>query len=178
MIAGTMLCAGCKPVSVPGEPVGHFSIVGTLRENTCGQQAVPAKNPLLFEVELRRKDSQAFWIQRGQPAVSGSISPAGHFTFSATSSWVAIAADQSIGYVGCAISQGDTIEGTLLSEQEQDSDAGFSAESWTGTEHLEMTPVMGSNCAPALGSEGGAFSTLPCSVRYDLLGTLLAGTGG
>ncbi len=178
---------GCQPKKLPGEPIGIYHVVGTLVDNECGSQAVPAENPLVFRVELRADGEKAYWHRADLPVVSGILIPStGRFLFSAQSVWTAIAADPNLDYPGCTLNQQDTIEGTLeasdeSSEDVQDdagSDAGLDTDEWTGTERIEMTPAAGSNCLPALITAGGGFQSLPCSINYDLLGTLLPESGG
>jgi hypothetical protein len=74
--------AGCvKPGGQSGELVGSYAIDGALTDNTCGQAALPAKNPLLYTTELRAQDGAATWRVQKQGSASGSLGSAGDFHF-------------------------------------------------------------------------------------------------
>lgn len=185
IVAAIILFAsiGCKPATLPGRSLGAYAVVGTLKTNECGTQAVPAYDPLVFEVELRYDGQQAYWHREGLPAVAGAITADGAFTFSIETTWTAIPADQNAGYAGCFIAQQDTILGKISLDADEQSDAsnddaGALNESWSGTEDVQMTPTPGSDCQAALLPLGGSFHQLPCGVHYDLLGTRLAKAGG
>lgn len=173
----------CKPAKLPGQSLGVYAITGSLTTNECGNQAVPAINPLVFEVELRYDGQQAYWHREGLPMVSGAISAAGAFTFQTQNTWTAIAADAVSGYAGCFIAQQDTIHGTVSLDSYNQADASdqnspTANTSWSGQQVIQMSPVSGSDCQPAMLHAGGSFHELPCSIHYDLLGTRLANAGG
>lgn len=183
--AGVVLLSsiGCTPAKLPGRSLGVYGVVGTLKSNECGNQAVPAANPLVFQVELRYDGQQAYWHREGLPAVAGAVTADGKFTFSIQTTWTAIPADPNFGYVGCFIAQQDTILGKVSLDDEEQSDAanddaGVLNESWSGTEDIQMSPTAGSDCQAALLPLGGSFNQLPCGVHYDLLGTRLGKAGG
>ena len=66
---------------LPGELVGVYAIEGALTKNECGDEALPAADPLAFDVELRREDGTGYWLQGMPPARSGLLSNDGHFSF-------------------------------------------------------------------------------------------------
>jgi hypothetical protein len=65
----------------PGELVGVYSIEGALTQNECGDDALPAANPLLFDVELREEDGTGYWLQGMPPAWPGTLTEDGVFRF-------------------------------------------------------------------------------------------------
>jgi hypothetical protein len=65
----------------PGELVGVYAIEGALTENECGTDALPAADPLSFDVELREEDGTGYWLQGMPPAWPGLLSEDGVFTF-------------------------------------------------------------------------------------------------
>ena len=65
----------------PGELVGVYAIEGALTKNECGNDALPAADPLSFDVELRKKDGTGYWLQGMPPAWPGLLSEDGAFSF-------------------------------------------------------------------------------------------------
>jgi hypothetical protein len=79
-LAGTAACA--MPSELPGERVGSYAIEGALTENSCGSQALPAADPLKFNVELRQDDQgQGVWMRGMPPGHPGKLEADGHFRF-------------------------------------------------------------------------------------------------
>lgn len=65
----------------PGELVGVYAIEGALTKNECGTEALPAADPLSFDVELRKQDGTGYWLQGMPPAWPGLLSEDGAFSF-------------------------------------------------------------------------------------------------
>lgn len=76
-----LLAVACAKVTPPGELVGAYHIDGELLENTCGQSALPAMDPLSYDVELRRDEAgRGIWL-RMPPAHYGRLEDGGTFSF-------------------------------------------------------------------------------------------------
>ena len=74
----------------PGELVGAYHIEGALLENSCGSAAVPAADPLRFDVEIRDDDGTGLWV-RVPPPRSGRFDDDGEFRFEVQSTYAASA---------------------------------------------------------------------------------------
>lgn len=179
-----LLVSACTPV-YPGESDGDFHLVGELQENSCGETALPAVDPLVFDVELRSDGSgQAFWRRPSSPAVSGTVHE-GSYHFRFRSAISVYPGDEVAGTVGCALIQDEIIE--LATRQpdvgdggvEGGGDAGAGADDagavgptlLVGTDEVTLTVAPGYDCSATLGSNGGPFIALPCGVRYSLSGS-------
>jgi hypothetical protein len=68
----------------PGELVGEYAIRGTLLENTCGDEALPANERLDFTVQIRDDGVQALWLLN-PPARPGTLADDGQFDFESES---------------------------------------------------------------------------------------------
>src|SRR6476646_5957698 len=69
------------PSELPGEHVGAYSVSGELTENSCGSAAIPAVDPLQFEVELRDDQGTGLWLRGAPPARQGKLEGDGAFRF-------------------------------------------------------------------------------------------------
>jgi hypothetical protein len=72
---------------LPGELVGVYAIEGALTKNECGDEALPAIDPLTFDVELRREGGTGYWLQGMPPARTGILSDDGAFSFESEQSY-------------------------------------------------------------------------------------------
>jgi hypothetical protein len=80
---------GCAmPEEPPGELVGAYHVDGALTENTCGSDALPAADPLSFDVQIRKdKNGGGLWLQGSPPARPGKLDEDGAFSFQAESTY-------------------------------------------------------------------------------------------
>jgi hypothetical protein len=185
--------AACTPPDYPGESRGFYHVVGVLRGNSCGA-AVPALNPLVFDVEVRGDGGQGFWRRASIAPVSGVLRDDNTFEFIVPSRVGVTAPRPEIGDPGCVLDQHERMTGALKGNHTSSStdgaitdsgvdDAGVDAatgESATidhapkleGSSVIALSPSAGSSCAGVLVAQGGVFSALPCSVDYALDGTL------
>lgn len=121
-----LLVLGCwgQGEEPPGEPVGTFSAVGFMVEQSCGA-AVPAPDPLELDFQLRSESNgRAYWQRLGGAMFAG-IEQEGEFTFQVSQSWMVVEPDRFRGFVGCSVTQRDVftfVVDTL--DVEIDSDAG------------------------------------------------------
>jgi hypothetical protein len=65
----------------PGELLGSYHVEGELMVNECGSEALPAADPLSFDVQIRRDARMGYWLQGMPPARPGSIGDDGSFSF-------------------------------------------------------------------------------------------------
>ncbi len=183
----------CKPAAQPGTPVGNFAITGTLQDNACGDGFQPELS-IVFNAELRRADSVAYWKMGDRPATSGTIDANGNFRFRSQSLIEYWPADPANGIVGCRLLQTETISGRVNALDESDvsdagrvdagvaqadsgrSDAGRRdagrAESMelSATNTIDIAASPGSDCSPAVAYAGGPFTSLPCRASFSLDG--------
>jgi len=121
-IVALALMLGCSP-AYPGEVDGTFDMVGSLDQNTCGDTALPAANPLLFRIELRSDGTgQAFWRRPETPVVAGTQID-GTYRFRFVTGLPIYAADEVAGTPGCALLQEEVVE--LVPEVSRDLDGGL-----------------------------------------------------
>lgn len=190
---------GCqKPASkASGLLVGVYAIDGALIENTCGQAALPAVDPLRFEVEIRRNDQVGYWQIAKQPQQMGEIEDDGEFRFleeqTKLVSKMRVARsdlepgdfaqggeDFDLKTTTCAMKIRETIEGTLArtfvlndaGEPELDDTEKRPKHDLTGDNRIEVSATDDSNCSASLAAFGGPFENLPCIAHYTLSGDL------
>ncbi|MFW5926209.1 MAG: hypothetical protein ACOCV4_08570 [Myxococcota bacterium] len=188
---GVLVGSACTP-EYPGETAGTFTVTGRLDENTCGSDAVPAADPLVFDVELRREDGQAWWRRPDAPLVDGTVDADGVYRFRFQQ--VITVLEPDAGQPGCALEQSDQVEvslteiardaGTTDAEttatdaettttdaETTTTDAGAPPSTLEGQQHVEMAPTAGSDCQSILATAGGPFHALPCTIVYTLEGS-------
>lgn len=184
------LSTACKPAAQPGTPVGNFAITGTLQDNACGDGFQPELS-IVFNAELRRADSVAYWKMGDRPATSGTIDANGNFRFRSQSLIEYWPADPANGIVGCRLLQTETISGRVNALGASDVDASDASRADAGVaqgdagrgdagraESMELSAINtidiaaspGSDCSPALAVAGGPFTTLPCRASFSLDG--------
>lgn len=193
------VAGACTP-EYPGEPVGSFHVVGALVDNTCGASAVPAFDPIVFDVEVRADRGQGFWRRPMLPVVSGTYGSDGTFRFSTVAQTKLLDPIEELGLPGCYVTQTEVVSGRVRPEDldggaqadagdastpadggatvdagaNDDSDAGAGSMALEGDNTVELAPIAGSACSAATSAEGGPFLALPCSLHYSLSGTLRA----
>lgn len=181
---------------LPGDLVGDYAVTGTLVDHTCGEQALPAADPMRFDVELREDNGQGFWIVQ-PPAHTGTLSPDGAFHFESESTQLLsadrvgvsepdpereadpeLAADPErfeamTARAQCTLRIHETIRGTV---HRPDADAGTNdvEADLTGENEIQVRAAADTDCDFALEAQGGIWEQLPCRVSYDLAGVLLA----
>ncbi|MFW6051193.1 MAG: hypothetical protein ACODAU_08460 [Myxococcota bacterium] len=178
-LAVPAFCAlsACVP-EYSGEPVGTYEVTGALEENACGSQAVDARDPVMFRVEVRREGDRAWWRRPDAPLVEGTVDADGVYSFRSQARRTVIEPDPDAGDPGCVVEQAETVEARLLGT---DADAGTPEAGMgdaaapptmlEGTHVIDLSPVAGSDCTAALAVSGGPFRALPCNVDYTLAGS-------
>lgn len=181
--------AGCKKFlqqEYPGDSLGKFRVHGSLVEQSCGSAAIMPRDPLEFDVELRRDGATAYWRLAGQPAKSGHYdADTFQFTFQFATSYPLRPADELQMLGPCTLGQVEEVTGTVppLETPAGDASAYDAAEAydagdgdggaaverhWTGENTITFAPTSGSDCSDVIGTDSGHFQSLPCRVRYEL----------
>jgi hypothetical protein len=76
------------PKEAPGTLIGAYHIEGALTENSCGSDALPAADPLTFDVQIRKdKQGGGLWLRGMPPARPGRLGEDGSFSFEAESAF-------------------------------------------------------------------------------------------
>lgn len=162
----------------PGEPVGVFEASGLMVEQSCGA-AIPAPDPLELDFELRTEEGgRAYWQSPGGPIFAG-VRNADEYTFTVSQSWTVIEPDRFRSYVGCSVTQRDTLAVAVEALEDPDEggedrtaeEADLAVFEVSGSQMTEIAPVAGSDCTPAVAALGGEFQSLPCRVEYVVTGT-------
>lgn len=187
LLVVALALAGCE-ASYPGEPVGSFDVTGQLEANTCGTDALPARSPIRFPVEIRERSGEAFWRRAEKPLVSGVVVEDRTYRFAVGSEVDLIAPDPDFGIPGCSLTQLETVT-VALSEAPDASDGGAEDAGvgdagsdgsdggapvplvLAGDNTIELIPTPGSDCTAATLAGGGPFLALPCRVEYALDGS-------
>jgi hypothetical protein len=194
LIGLPLLVLGCwgQGEEPPGQPIGTFNAVGFMVEQSCGA-AIPAPDPLDLDFELRSEfNGRAYWRRLGGSMFAG-VERDGEYTFQVSQSWMVIEPDRFRGFVGCSVTQRDiftflveTVEvdietdGGVADGGAEDAGTDEASEpdagpapillTLTGSQTTEITPLIGSDCTPAVAALGGPFLSLPCRVEYVLTG--------
>lgn len=133
----------CMQNQLPGEPVGTYRVTGQLEQNSCGSTAVPAADPLQFEVQILDDDGSGVWALDDNPFVYGDLTEEGDFSFKTETSYAleqnevqpATTDEEEIARLlsperesqpsPCVLVQVETVEGTLNKQEEgEEEDAG------------------------------------------------------
>ncbi len=157
LAAGAPLACDEKPL--PGTLLGTYAVVGQPQTNTCG---LASPNPWKFNVELSEDGQILYWSwMDGTPPVSTALSAGTQGTIMASQVENVDATDAGPG--PCNMERDDSIAITLA--------AGSPPPTFSGTVTYQFAVSAGANCADQLGSAGGQYATLPCSVSYTITAT-------
>jgi len=175
-----VLALACAP-QYPGDPVGTFDVTGALVANSCGHEAVPALDPVEFPVELRARQTQAYWRRGGARLVSGYMDHDGVYHF-LNSTRIPAPAVQTEDGPGCTLVREETLEIRVLAASEdggEPEDAANMASTappsaLAGQHTIDIRPDRDSACSPLLVTQGGPFDALPCRIEYELVGAARA----
>lgn len=177
---------GSQDSKKPGEPLGTFALSAAVDDNsTCAELAASAPRPWGFPVELRHDATKVYWITASGP-ITGSLDKAkGAFSFSTTQNINVHAADKAKGLGACTMIRTDSFAGSFAGDPA--SDAGGAT--LTGSLRYGYVVAPGSDCRDLIDGglasadplaaydpnpqpvAHGAFSSLPCFVRFDVTGT-------
>lgn len=186
IILSAILYGGCERTELPGNLVGRYRVIGMLKGNTCGIAALPATDPLLFEVEIRKQAGMGIWAIPEKPFLSGKLTQDGEFIFRIEESFfvptspknpetmVLYDPEKAASVQECRIDQIEVIKGTIhQGTHESGRDAGNDQHpELRGEDIIDIVPSSGSECNAASSSSGGPFSSLPCQTIYTLEGEL------
>lgn len=171
-----LLATACN-VDLPGEEVGTYKVRMSLRENTCGANAVHLQDNHSYTAQLRADAPQGYWRLPGQQPIVGRYED-GDFEFTFESA-VASSAPDAGAY--CQLVQTEKLAGSVALPRTKDAgaDAAPAAEDASvasdavplQAEHvLTISAAPGTDCSAAL-APVGPFLHLPCTLRYALTGT-------
>jgi hypothetical protein len=159
------LTGGCGDgrydAKTPGEPIGRFSMRGSLDRDECRATVLGVVDPWEFDLRLSRSVNDLYWLN-GREAISGDIaSDDRSFKFDTHVDVPIIPARNGRG--GCTLTRRDRAEGELSPDAS-------SANELAGSISFTYEPRVGSECSEIIGVPGG-FDRLPCRVDFDLRGT-------
>jgi len=172
----SLALAACDAPPPPGELVGQYKIVGSLASDTCGP-GLGATQALSFDVQLRDDEGVGYWVFADREPAPGTLDATGKFSFEQRGGWTLVNPNPQLGYNGCRVAQIETIYGTVDLPQGDAgvSDGGVSQAlgGLIGSNTIDVIPIPGDDCTPALAAQGGPLTTLPCRVTYTITGTRL-----
>lgn len=164
--ACTIALASCVVSdSLPGTSLGTYQVVATLGANSCGAGVAP-KNPWRFTVELS-KDGTTLYLANtdGTDEVSGPFA-----TTDETSATLVSAVTENVNATGAA-----PCNLTLSTSYALSLPAGSPPATFSGTASYDYSVASAvsssTDCTAQLASNGGKYTTLPCTVNYKLNAT-------
>jgi hypothetical protein len=179
----TSTACNAPTTSFPGTSAGTFTVTATLSDDSCGAGFQP-DSMITYTTEIRADGSTSYWHRGDTPIAAGTYDPSGHFHFVAQNDIVAYGSDAGTGAQGCVLREIETIDGMLMlgyadagvdaQATRGDSggiDAGVHSTGFTGTDTIEIAIAPGSDCALEFASNGGQFTTLPCTAHYTMTAT-------
>lgn len=185
-LAGCSDFFGDKDSKTPGEPIGTYKLSASVDDaSTCAELAAAAPRPWSFDVQLRHDGEKGYFIA-GAGSVTGSLDTTkGTFNFQSTSSLFIHGVDKAKGLGACTMIRTDTFSGTFAGAPTTDD----GSKSLTGSLRYGYVVAPGSDCRDLVTGglasadplsvydpdstayQQAAFSTLPCYVRFDVMGT-------
>jgi hypothetical protein len=188
---------GCmkQPQQASGDLVGDYAITGTLVENSCGNSALPTKNPLSFVAEIRNDDGVITWQIEKQAPFTGVLRADGAYKFVSeqamdlgtqvarkkdleASDFNNLNPDFDLQRSHCALIMKESVSGTLRRMLGPDggapdqTDAGGTGADLSGDNIISVEAAAGADCSLQLAINGGQFLTLPCAAQYSMEGAL------
>jgi|HubBroStandDraft_1064217.scaffolds.fasta_scaffold01538_10 hypothetical protein len=153
-----LLGAACDEQALPGTLLGTYTVDAQSQTNSCG---LDAPNPWQFDVQMSQDGELLYWSwMDGTPAVSAPLSGS-VATLLASQQANVDGVDGGLG--PCNMERDDTLQVTLGS--------GSPPSTFTGTIAYAFSVTAGSDCSDQLGSAGGQYAQLPCTVTYAASGT-------
>jgi hypothetical protein len=179
---------GSQDSKNPGEPLGTFALAAAVDDNsTCAELAASAPRPWDFSVTLRHDATKVYWITASGP-ITGSLDAKGTFAFSTTQNIAVHGVDKAKGLGACTMIRTDSFSGSFVGDPNADGGAA----TLTGSLRYGYVVAPGSDCRDLIDGgltsadplaaydpnpqpvAHGAFSSLPCFVRFDVTGTRAA----
>jgi hypothetical protein len=197
-----LIAIGCKMPEPPGELLGSYHVEGELKVNECGSEALPAADPLSFDVQIRRDARMGYWLQGMPPARAGHVGDDGSFSFALEQAYDVPTSEQAgaddavlnmdpddlrdPSYYekldkqrssACRLTISEKVEGSMLRTLLDDTvhESGTASDDdpdLVGVNEITMSPDSAASCARVLKDNGGPFDQLPCTAHYDLTGKL------
>lgn len=190
MVTALATASGCGLVDPPAPKplIDDFRVTMTLVSNSCGYAGLPLQTVTQLDGRLRGYAGEAAtWKWTGTSSESsGSSTADGHYTFVQTTTSELAAADVTLNYPGCVVTQRTELSFAIVpvptepadaGSGDAGADAGADAGSDAGTPYalsgqmrVDVTPVAGGDCTPLLGANGGTWQALPCQGIVTLAG--------
>ena len=168
-LSGCTQLLGDKDPHQPGDPIGVYEITAVVNvgSSNCPEVVAAAPNPWTFQVTLRRDGTTGYWLAGADP-LTGNIQGSA-VTFTATTPTPVHDVEKAKGVGACTIDRTDQFSGAFVGDPA--TDAGKATLS--GTLTYLYGPEAGSDCSDVVGQASAddphpLFSTLPCSVRFDV----------
>lgn len=175
VVVGCTQLLGEKDPHQPGDPIGVYSLSATVNvgASNCPEVVAAAPNPWSFQVTLRRDGSTGYWLSGADP-LTGSINGSA-VTFTATTPTQVHDVEKAKGVGACTIDRTDQFSGTFAGDPA--TDAGKAT--FSGTLVYMYAAESGSDCSDVVGQASAddptpLFSTLPCTVRFDVTAKKIA----
>jgi len=149
-------CAGNRDLREPGEKLGTFTVTGKLVGTSCGK----ADPTFRYDVRLSREGDRLYWVQ-GTVPVSGTIDAASTVRLVASTEARVVAPDEATGSPGCTMARVDTLAATL---------SGAPVTGFSGV-IVYRFDVKSGDCASELAAAGGDYTSLPCTMTYEVEAT-------
>ncbi len=162
------LCGGCFDLGSSDDDedgedeTQSFTIAGDLESNTCGDGKIDAVASLDFEVEVTIDGHDVSWDD-GTLVASGDLED-DDVTFEVVETEQVDMREAGSTLPKCVIVRTDTISGAL--------DAATDPTGLDANWRIEYEPTDDSDCSDLLEGSAPDFDALPCSLRYDLAGTV------
>lgn len=166
-----ILLSGCDAPPPPGELVGRYRIIGTIATDTCGP-GLGANRSIAFTAELRDDSGVGYWLFGDRKPTPGTIDADGNFLFQQQGGWTLVNPVPERGYAGCRVAQVETIDGKIAMDT-VDVETDEEISDLSGANTIDVVPLAGDDCTPALAVQGGPWLALPCRLAYTLKGARL-----
>jgi hypothetical protein len=159
-------CMGKDPTN-PGVEVGTFHVKANLTSSTCG--APP--NPWEFDVRINRDGSTLYWIQ-GQLPISGQVDRMARTKLDTSVTSELRPANAAKKLAACEVTRKDSLDVLLATEDAKPAIDPEDVHSFEGQLRYDFAPTDGSQCDDQVKASGGDYDALPCTVQYNVSGTL------
>jgi hypothetical protein len=157
----------CETSSLPGTSLGNFSVVGTLKTNTCGS-GIGAANPWDFTQALSKDGTTLYMANTdGSDEVSGSLASTSATSATLTMTTTSNVDGNEAGAGTCNLTTATSVALALSSASSPTSFSGTATYNYSVATGLSTS----TDCTDQLSSSGGSYATLPCTVTYALAGT-------
>ncbi len=159
-------CIGKDPTN-PGEPVGTFHVTAKLTQTSCGQPP----NPWEFDVRLNHDGSVLYWIQGSLP-ISGQVDASARAKLTTSVTSELRHADEVKKTPSCSVERSDALSVALSTAASTPAVDPGDVHSFSGVMTYTFAPTQDSDCNDQIMANGGGYDALPCTVTYEVAGTM------